>query len=329
MPTAGPPCRRARLPTSEKGFLSSSAPALASPPSQKNHLARRYAPSAKSVCSFLFPQCSHACDPNHLLHSSPASPLPMALIHPHHSCPLPAAAPCLLSHCYTTLPTPHSHSCFPCMFPDLVPHIPASPQNNILHAVSSDSTPLSQDRSCCETVLDNFLGHFIPSWQDTHIPALTHPLLIPREIWNTKDSVVAQIGSGGSFHEFCTSVCLSLYEAQQHRPAPQSADASDTSRCSVCHKPGEVNKSLVLPMSWMKCLLGPAALSLGQDQAFARFSCCVRPQPLSWLGLTPKLFLALRFTASCHCALLAAFLTWQGKSLPSPHQLPVWHFPEF
>ncbi|NXG07578.1 ZMYM3 protein, partial [Sakesphorus luctuosus] len=61
-----------------------------------------------------------------------------------------------------------------------------------------------------------------------------------KEIWNTKDSVVAQIGSGGSFHEFCTSVCLSLYEAQQHRPAPQSADASDTSRCSVCHKPGEI-----------------------------------------------------------------------------------------
>ncbi|NXD27658.1 ZMYM3 protein, partial [Spelaeornis formosus] len=61
-----------------------------------------------------------------------------------------------------------------------------------------------------------------------------------KEIWNTKDSVVAQTGSGGSFHEFCTSVCLSLYEAQQHRPAPQSADASDTSRCSVCHKPGEI-----------------------------------------------------------------------------------------
>ncbi|NXE24397.1 ZMYM3 protein, partial [Ardeotis kori] len=61
-----------------------------------------------------------------------------------------------------------------------------------------------------------------------------------KEIWNTKDSVVAQIGSGGSFHEFCTSVCLSLYEAQQHRPAPQSADISDTSRCSVCHKPGEI-----------------------------------------------------------------------------------------
>ncbi|XP_053931928.1 zinc finger MYM-type protein 3 isoform X2 [Cuculus canorus] len=61
-----------------------------------------------------------------------------------------------------------------------------------------------------------------------------------KEIWNTKDSVVAQIGSGGSFHEFCTSVCLSLYEAQQHRPAPQSADASETSRCSVCHKPGEI-----------------------------------------------------------------------------------------
>ncbi|NXG47731.1 ZMYM3 protein, partial [Psilopogon haemacephalus] len=61
-----------------------------------------------------------------------------------------------------------------------------------------------------------------------------------KEIWNSKDSVVAQVGSGGSFHEFCTSVCLSLCEAQQHRPAPQSADALDTNRCSVCHKPGEI-----------------------------------------------------------------------------------------
>ncbi|NWX97284.1 ZMYM3 protein, partial [Nothoprocta ornata] len=61
-----------------------------------------------------------------------------------------------------------------------------------------------------------------------------------KEIWNTKDSVVAQIGSGGSFHEFCTSVCLSLYEAQQQRPPPQSADPLDSGRCSVCHKPGEI-----------------------------------------------------------------------------------------
>ncbi|XP_033919586.1 zinc finger MYM-type protein 3 isoform X2 [Melopsittacus undulatus] len=61
-----------------------------------------------------------------------------------------------------------------------------------------------------------------------------------KEIWNTKDSVVAQIGSGGSFHEFCTSVCLSLYEAQQHRPAHQSTDVLDTSRCSVCYRPGEI-----------------------------------------------------------------------------------------
>lgn len=79
-------------------------------------------------------------------------------------------------------------------------------------------------------------------------------LLIRREIWNTKDSVVAQIGSGGSFHEFCTSVCLSLYEAQQQRPAPQSADPSDTIRCSVCHKPGEVSKSLVFFLSQIRSL---------------------------------------------------------------------------
>uniref|UniRef100_A0A2K6MEK5 TRASH domain-containing protein n=1 Tax=Rhinopithecus bieti TaxID=61621 RepID=A0A2K6MEK5_RHIBE len=51
------------------------------------------------------------------------------------------------------------------------------------------------------------------------------------EIWNTKDSVVAQTGSGGSFHEFCTSVCLSLYE---------SGDPADATRCSICQKTGEV-----------------------------------------------------------------------------------------
>uniref|UniRef100_A0A8C9KPA4 TRASH domain-containing protein n=1 Tax=Panthera tigris altaica TaxID=74533 RepID=A0A8C9KPA4_PANTA len=60
-----------------------------------------------------------------------------------------------------------------------------------------------------------------------------------KEIWNTKDSVVAQTGSGGSFHEFCTSVCLSLYEAQQQRPIPQSGDPADATRCSICQKTGE------------------------------------------------------------------------------------------
>ncbi|XP_038172481.1 zinc finger MYM-type protein 3 isoform X4 [Arvicola amphibius] len=61
-----------------------------------------------------------------------------------------------------------------------------------------------------------------------------------KEIWNTKDSVVVQTGSGGSFQEFCTSVCLSLYEAQQQRPIPQSVDPADATRCSICQKTGEV-----------------------------------------------------------------------------------------
>ncbi|XP_034297603.1 zinc finger MYM-type protein 3 isoform X2 [Pantherophis guttatus] len=63
-----------------------------------------------------------------------------------------------------------------------------------------------------------------------------------KEIWNTKDSVVAQIGSDSSFYEFCTSVCLSLYEAQQQqqRPALQAAETSDSVRCSVCYKTGEI-----------------------------------------------------------------------------------------
>ncbi|KAH0630754.1 hypothetical protein JD844_003943 [Phrynosoma platyrhinos] len=61
-----------------------------------------------------------------------------------------------------------------------------------------------------------------------------------KEIWNTKESVVAQVGSGSSFHEFCTSTCLSLYEAQQQKPASQTTEATDTVRCSVCYKAGEI-----------------------------------------------------------------------------------------
>lgn len=66
------------------------------------------------------------------------------------------------------------------------------------------------------------------------------PVPTSRLIWNTKDSIVVQSGAGGNFHEFCTSVCLSLYEAQQQRPIPQSGDPADATRCSICQKTGEV-----------------------------------------------------------------------------------------
>ncbi|XP_070616162.1 zinc finger MYM-type protein 3 isoform X2 [Erythrolamprus reginae] len=66
-----------------------------------------------------------------------------------------------------------------------------------------------------------------------------------KEIWNSKESVVAQTGSDNAFHEFCSSVCLSLYEAQQQqqqqqRPAQSAAETSDSVRCSVCYKTGEI-----------------------------------------------------------------------------------------
>ncbi|XP_008119971.1 zinc finger MYM-type protein 3 isoform X1 [Anolis carolinensis] len=61
-----------------------------------------------------------------------------------------------------------------------------------------------------------------------------------KEIWNTKESVVAQVGPGNSFHEFCTSACLSLYEAQQQKSGSQTTEATDTVRCSVCYKAGEI-----------------------------------------------------------------------------------------
>nr|XP_033801044.1 zinc finger MYM-type protein 3 isoform X3 [Geotrypetes seraphini] len=61
-----------------------------------------------------------------------------------------------------------------------------------------------------------------------------------KEIVNSRESVMAQTGSGGSFREFCTSACLSLYEAQQQKPAAETADTPDIIKCSMCHKPGEI-----------------------------------------------------------------------------------------
>ncbi|XP_069468475.1 zinc finger MYM-type protein 3 isoform X2 [Ambystoma mexicanum] len=66
-----------------------------------------------------------------------------------------------------------------------------------------------------------------------------------KEIVSSKDSVVAQTGDGGSFQEFCTSACLSLFEAQPARPAPppppRPSDTGDViKKCSICHKPGEI-----------------------------------------------------------------------------------------
>ncbi|XP_069065309.1 zinc finger MYM-type protein 3 isoform X2 [Pleurodeles waltl] len=64
-----------------------------------------------------------------------------------------------------------------------------------------------------------------------------------KEILSSKDSVVAQTGDGGSFQEFCTSACLSLFEAQPVRPTPppqRPSDTGDIIKCSICHKPGEI-----------------------------------------------------------------------------------------
>ncbi|XP_041075815.1 zinc finger MYM-type protein 3-like [Polyodon spathula] len=60
-----------------------------------------------------------------------------------------------------------------------------------------------------------------------------------KDIWTTKDSVVAQTGPGNSFQEFCNKTCLSLYEAQLQKAAVPTAD-STAPRCSICHKAGEI-----------------------------------------------------------------------------------------
>ncbi|XP_033876651.3 zinc finger MYM-type protein 3-like isoform X1 [Acipenser ruthenus] len=60
-----------------------------------------------------------------------------------------------------------------------------------------------------------------------------------KDIWSTKDSVVAQTGPGNSFQEFCNKTCLSLYEAQLQRASVPTAD-STAPRCSICHKAGEI-----------------------------------------------------------------------------------------
>lgn len=82
MPTAGPRCRRARLPTNGKDSLSSSAPAPVSPPSRKDLMARRYAPSVKSVSSFPSPHSSSACDPLHFPHNPVTPVLPLSPVSP-------------------------------------------------------------------------------------------------------------------------------------------------------------------------------------------------------------------------------------------------------
>ncbi|KAM9325763.1 zinc finger MYM-type protein 3 [Gastrophryne carolinensis] len=61
-----------------------------------------------------------------------------------------------------------------------------------------------------------------------------------KDIRNSKDSVVAQTGSGGSFQEFCSSACLSLFEAQPRSSSQSSSDVPDIIKCSICHKSGEI-----------------------------------------------------------------------------------------
>ncbi|MEE6517921.1 hypothetical protein FKM82_028515 [Ascaphus truei] len=61
-----------------------------------------------------------------------------------------------------------------------------------------------------------------------------------KDIRSSRDSVVAQTGSGGSFQEFCSSVCLSLYEAQPRPTSQTSSDVPDIIKCSICHKTGEI-----------------------------------------------------------------------------------------
>ncbi|KAM4020740.1 zinc finger MYM-type protein 3 isoform 3-T7 [Anomaloglossus baeobatrachus] len=59
-----------------------------------------------------------------------------------------------------------------------------------------------------------------------------------KDIRNSKDSVVAQTGSG--FQEFCSNACLSLYEAQPRSSSQSSSDVPDIIKCSICHKSGEI-----------------------------------------------------------------------------------------
>ncbi|KAM8933955.1 zinc finger MYM-type protein 3 isoform 2-T2 [Pelodytes ibericus] len=63
-----------------------------------------------------------------------------------------------------------------------------------------------------------------------------------KDIRNSKDSVVAQTSSGGSFKEFCSSACLSLFEAQPRTSShsSSSSDVPDIIKCSICHKSGEI-----------------------------------------------------------------------------------------
>ncbi|XP_007892255.1 zinc finger MYM-type protein 3 isoform X2 [Callorhinchus milii] len=57
-----------------------------------------------------------------------------------------------------------------------------------------------------------------------------------KDIFNTKELVVAQAGSSQSFQEFCNTTCLSLYEAKLLKPTL----SDESARCSICNKKGKI-----------------------------------------------------------------------------------------
>lgn len=185
----------------------------------------------------------------------------MLPIHSHHSCPLPAATPCLPSHTVLPmLPAPPSHYCLSLPVLGLNAHIAASSQNHLQCDPSSGSTPLGWERSCCETILATLLGHQkvlchpVPSQQDWCVPALTHSPPDPQ---------------GDLEHQGlcrCPDRFRQLFSRVLHLclPVPLRGPAAQTStsvrRC-LRHQPLQClpqtwrgKQMLVLPVCWMRCL---------------------------------------------------------------------------
>ncbi|XP_045080282.1 zinc finger MYM-type protein 3-like isoform X3 [Coregonus clupeaformis] len=68
-----------------------------------------------------------------------------------------------------------------------------------------------------------------------------------RDMGNSKDTMLAQVGQSQSFQEFCNNTCLSLYEARLEKgPKQPPKPSAPGQRCSVCNHMREINHEVTM-----------------------------------------------------------------------------------
>ncbi|XP_042165129.1 zinc finger MYM-type protein 3-like isoform X2 [Oncorhynchus tshawytscha] len=68
-----------------------------------------------------------------------------------------------------------------------------------------------------------------------------------RDMGNSKDTMLAQVGQSQSFQEFCNNTCLSLYESRLEKgPKQPPKPSTPGQRCSVCNHMREINHEVTM-----------------------------------------------------------------------------------